>query len=118
METEQTDIFEILEVDAAEGSRLRHEGMARVLANPTNAEWKEAFCEGVIRLAQTGIPFCAEDVVSVVGMPPGNPNAIGAAINALARQGWISRRGIKPATRAKAHGRYVSVWGPGPKVNP
>jgi hypothetical protein len=94
--------------DLEAGLAAKESGTEAVLA-ATPAEWKKAFRIEAERLAATGREFTAEDVTEVVGLPA-SVNAIGAAMNALARAGTVARVGSTMATRSLRHASRITVW--------
>jgi hypothetical protein len=90
------------------GHDLRDEGVARV-DRATDADWKGR-CDSVIRtMAQSGLPFTAEDVREWVGNPP-RQNAIGSRFLKANRDGIIDKVGYRMARRPEAHSRVVAVY--------
>jgi predicted HD phosphohydrolase len=90
------------------GSILRDEGVARV-DRATGGEWRDS-CDAVIRtMAQSGLPFTAEDVRDWVGEPH-HPNAWGARFLDARRSGIVDRIGYRTARRPEAHARVVAIY--------
>lgn len=85
----------------------RDVGTGRV--DRADPEWAEAARQAIRRLAATGRPFTAEDVVAVVGHPD-RPNAIGAAMLKAAKLGLIYKVGMTKTTRGSSHARALPVW--------
>lgn len=96
--------------DPVEGRRRRDLGMARVDALVEHG-WRTRFDRSVRMFAAVGEDFTADDIIEQVGMPLGNPNAIGARMNALARAGVIVATGrTAKAKRPESHARRQTVW--------
>lgn len=99
------------------GIQAKAEGIT--IARDSQPNWHN---EGVLciqRMARTGKPFTAEDVVSEIGAPTGSGKVIGAAFNTVARSGMIYRCGERPADRKSSHRRMLAVWRGGqPIVQP
>ncbi len=90
------------------GETLKQQGLALVDSH-TPGEWKERFAFCGRRLAAARDEFTAEDVLHFAG-PPANPNAVGAAMHALARELKLVRVGYRPAKRPSRHAGAVAVW--------
>jgi hypothetical protein len=90
------------------GETLKQQGLALVEGH-TPEGWRWGFITAGRRIAMHGAPFTAEDIVSCCGLPP-NPNAIGAAMHALARELRLVRVGYRPAKRPSRHAGAVAVW--------
>lgn len=82
------------------------EGMARAL-EAEHLDWKLRAREAVLTLAYAGGEFTSRDVCLIAGRPE-HPSAIGALMNAMARQGSIKRVAFAACDRHGA-GRF-SVW--------
>lgn len=107
----QMDVFEVIDLvtDEAESERRKQQGIARANENVSSG-WARDFDAAVEHYARLKLPFTSEDVLALVGLPPGNPNAVGARMNASARKGLIRRVGIRKGRRASAHARNISEW--------
>ena len=92
------------------GETLKQQGLALVDSH-TPEEWKDCFSAVGRAVAEGGEPFTAEDILATcgVGLPP-SPNAIGAAMHALARELKLVRVGYRPAKRPSRHAGAVAVW--------
>jgi hypothetical protein len=89
------------------GETLKQQGLALVAEH--SADWQMTFAERGRRVAKAGLNFTAEDILLCVGIPP-NPNAVGAAMHALARELKLVRVGYRPAKRPSRHAGVVAVW--------
>lgn len=96
-----------LEPTADLGRVLKEAGQESVLEH--SGEWKHAAADAIALLADERDTFTSEDVVEIAGPPP-HPNAVGAAINAAANRGEITRLRYEPAKRAISHGAVIGVW--------
>jgi hypothetical protein len=72
--------------------------------------WEGGFWYNGNQLAQTGQPFCAEDIVAIIGPHPKSPNAIGAAMNSLACELKLTKVGYRKAKRPSRHAAVIAVW--------
>lgn len=95
------------------GEQLGFEGMERAM----NAvqPWPEQALQAITELAEQGLPFTSEDVITLVGLPRGEigtnqNNAVGAVMAAAHRAGITRRIGYQPAARRESHGAIVAVW--------
>ncbi len=61
---------------------LRDAGMDLVLQHQTD-RWKLRFKLIYDAYVRLGLSFTSEDIVKIVGMPPGHPNAVGAMFSSL-----------------------------------
>lgn len=85
--------------------------MARALE--AKVEW-DFNVRAWVRGLPKGTDFTADDLVETFGTPAevgiNANNAMGAVLNALARQGIIMEVGRRPSTRVTNHGRKIIVW--------
>jgi len=91
------------------GETLKQAGL-NLVESHTPEEWKQQFALAGRAMAIGGEPFTAEDLIPLVGLPP-HPNAIGAAMHALARELRLVRVGYRSAKRPSRHCGVVAVWG-------
>jgi hypothetical protein len=97
-----------------EGLVNKEHGMERALKS--YEEWQSAFRKEVRTLAATRMPFTSEDVVEIVGLPSGEigkdaNNAVGAMMNALAKEGVIAKTGNRALSRRpSSHGAELTLW--------
>jgi len=103
----------------SEGDTLKEEGMAQALMKQGLEVWSAGFDTALRDLALTGLPFTAEDVVDVAGLPhesvPNGNNQIGAKINAAAKKGMIRKTGewrksVRPSSHSRELREWVGVW--------
>lgn len=78
-------------------------------------EWKTQFRKRAVFLAATGYPFTSEDIIEYVGLPRDSEmnanNAVGAMMNALAKEGVIRKtKERRVSKRPLSHGREIAVW--------
>ena len=98
--------------EAAEDAK--QEGMGAALAG-ADPRWKAAFIEQATVLAKRQEPFTSEDITAVVGLPniigANRNNAVGAAMNTVARRGIMQRTGrYVKCKQVHAHARHLSEW--------
>lgn len=74
-------------------------------------EYKASFDRAFHRLVKSGREFSADDIRSMVGVPP-RPNMIGAMWNgAIRRYGnSVSVVGIKPSSNRRSNGSIIMVY--------
>lgn len=78
------------------------------------ADWKVAARRELEWLAKHRASFTTDDVLRMVGMPPGSPNAIGALVMWAVRTKRIVRAGDSQAQRSQSHARRVGLYERGP----
>lgn len=88
------------------GEQAKEVGVEAAIVGAGDYRW--AFRARVRVLAGLGEPFTSEDVTSVVGIP--NTKAVGALMNAAAREGLIRRLGFVKAERTNQHAALISEW--------
>jgi len=81
-----------------------------VKAKESQLNWHNEAVICIRKMARTGKPFTAEDVVAEIGAPSGSGKVIGAAFNTVARSNMIWRCGERPADRKSSHRRMLAVW--------
>lgn len=103
-----------------DGRALRDEGMqmAADKANRNSPGWGERAYNAILEyIARHNFrPFTAEDAQewayeNGLNVPASN-NAWGSVISRLARDGRITKTGIRNSRKANAHARTVIVWTP------
>lgn len=64
------------------------------------------------RLAINGREFTSDDILVVSGLPPEgtSKNAVGACMNALAKEFKLTRTGQTQSTRNARHAGMISRW--------
>lgn len=92
------------------GTQLKLRGIDRVKRN--NSEWMKRALSMVATMSISRNNFTIDDARFWCDCynAPSHPNAWGALLNTLARQGRIRRVGYRPSTLPSTHGRIVSVW--------
>lgn len=99
-----------LPFDAEEGRRRRDEGVAVVADH--SAAWQAAARRAIDTLCwRKPDGFTADDLVKLIGLPPGSANAVGAAFIGASRAGLIVRLGEVRSARAGRHAGRQSLWG-------
>jgi len=96
------------------GSTLKDQGQARVLSN-TPKDWKSRATGIVERLAHDCESFTMDDIRTAAGMygliDPPSPNAWGALMTSLRREGLIKQTGgYVKSNHPSNHSRIISVW--------
>jgi hypothetical protein len=79
------------------------------LAFSVDPDWNEAAWRALVRLARSGAPFSADDLVAEVG-PAESPGASGALFRAAARSGLIECVGYGVSRRLSRHGGLMRRW--------
>ena len=91
-----------------EGDARKDAGTAQVLAN-THDSYAQAF-ERAARVCMAE-EFTSEDLTIIAGQPPNHPNAVGALMRKLAKQGLIVPTGKwTKAKRPNQHSAMLQVW--------
>jgi len=72
--------------------------------------WKAIAWATLIKMAQSGRDFTAEDVTAVAGMPIGNHNAVGSLFNTAAKRKIIEAVGFQQASRPDRKANTMKVW--------
>jgi hypothetical protein len=102
--------------DMTAASQAKDEGQARALNAERAWPWKEHAERAIYRLATTGLPFTADDVVAEVGLPEGKVgmnrnNGVGAIFSACAKRGWIRPTGHYMKSRRRSnHSAVLAIW--------
>jgi len=96
------------------GRAGKETGMARALSGAN--EWLN-FAYGCLEiLAASGAPFTSEDLTAMAGLPTGATgqhanNAVGALMNAAAREGIIRKTGRHvPSRNRTSHATEINEW--------
>jgi hypothetical protein len=93
---------------AKTGEQLRDDGHAITIAKNT------AYCEAFAKEAMFQMNQCGEvtsdAVVTQVGIPTGSPNAVGAAMRAVAKANDWRVSEYRKSTRPTRHVAVVAVW--------
>lgn len=104
-----------LAFDFEAGLAAKDTGTQAALDNAP-AEWKDEAYRVIVLLALSGRPFTSEDLTIRVGLPSGEVgtnrnNAVGAVINAAAREGLIKRTGTRRLSQRRAsHAAELAEW--------
>ena len=90
-------------------------GTAVALTASDIQDWKTQFRRHARILAALGEPFTSEDIIEHVGLPRNSEmnqnNAVGAMMNALAKEGVIRKtKERRLSKRPLSHGREIAVW--------
>lgn len=91
------------------GEALKEIGTARAdLA--ADADWKTQADTAIQQLADSGVPFTADDV-RALGVPdPTSPKAWGSRFLTAAKQGRIVRVGYVKSQRPSVHAHPIAQW--------
>jgi hypothetical protein len=97
--------------DAAEGIRLRDEGIARAAAGA--GEWKDRALEAVVLCALKWDRFSSDEVWEVLGndVPVSDNRAFGAVMLKARKQGYIEPTGqFRASDRPQVHRNPIRIW--------
>lgn len=75
--------------------------------------WYEEAADAIMRVADQGAPFNADDVWKILDAPPdGNRRRLGVAMRELADAGVLVKLGVDRDSygREKSHAQPVSLW--------
>jgi len=95
----------------AEGER----GAAQALSALSVETWSQDAAGWILQL-RSGVPFTADDLVEVCGLPTESDlfarcnNALGGVIKSLNNRGFIRAIGYRPSERVSSRGRVLRVW--------
>jgi len=92
------------------GKLLKEAGTRRALNN-AESQWRSRFSVASASFLALYGEVTTDDVIKKIGMPPGHPNAVGAAMRAFARLHKLSVRGYVKSTRPSCHAAVIAVWG-------
>ena len=91
------------------GERLRDAGMAHVLIDKD--EYRQRFFAAALeRLSEFGT-VTSDDVIGLIGMPPGHPSAVGAVMRTFAVEHGLKVLCYRKSTRPSCHAAVIAVWG-------
>lgn len=90
------------------GEFLRDKGIAQVLDN--NESYKDRFYRAAEKLLMANGRVMSTDVVSLIGMPSGSPNAVGASMRSFACKHGLSVARYLKSDRPTCHAAIVAVW--------
>lgn len=84
---------------------------ARVADEVAGAWWQQTADAAIEHMAARGVPFTADDLVDVTGLPEArSPRAMGARFLTAARRGVIVPVGYTTSRRRGARCAVVRVW--------
>ena len=88
------------------------EGKAAALA--AKSEWHGRAIAWV-KAQPSGTSLTSEDMIAVIGLPSGEigqhkNNAVGAAMGAISKTGFIEHLGYVKSKRKASHGAVLSLW--------
>lgn len=90
------------------GPALRDAGITKVLSN--NEDYKDGFRAAALSILRVHGAVTSEDVVSLIGMPDGSPNAVGAAMRAFAVTEGLQIANYRKSATASRHAGIIAVW--------
>lgn len=91
------------------GELLADQGIARVLAAPTQEAWRDA-AYAWLRERIPGEQITSTDLVDAIGMPP-SPNAVGAVMRSAAQLGLLAPTDVYvKSRRPSCHAAVVRIW--------
>lgn len=96
------------------GENLKDSGQDQALT--AQELWRNEAELAAVALARSREAFTSEDIISLVGLPTGEPgtnrnNAVGALMTALCRQGMIQKTGRRvKARRVSSHAAELTEW--------
>lgn len=98
--------------DMFSGAAMRDSGCAQVLAH--NPDWQARFDATATEILAREQTVTSEAVVACIGMPPGSPNAVGAAMRAFASRQGLRKLCYRNSARPSCHAAVIAVWGKQP----
>ena len=91
------------------GKLLKEAGTKLALDN-ADAKWRSRFNVAAASFLALYGEVTTDDVIKKIGMPPGHPNAVGAAMLAFARLHKLSVVGYVKSTRPSCHAAVIAIW--------
>lgn len=92
----------------AKGEQLKHDGMELVKKH-TPEQWKELFRIEAKRRLECFGSVTSEEVIEVIGMPPGHPSCIGALMHAFAKEHKLSCT-YEKSRKPRSHRAIIGRW--------
>lgn len=103
---------EIFSGSSVTGDQLRDEGIDKTLSKEASRLYRDKLIE-TLKVFPVRSRITVERLTGIVGRPPEgvSNNAIGAAVNAMAKRGLIRRTGVmlKPG-RKERHSNLIPEW--------
>jgi hypothetical protein len=90
------------------GEVLKTEGIALVASH--NEDYIARFHGAAASILSTTGEVTSEDVIAVIGMPSGSPNAVGAAMRSFATANNLAVSHYRKAKRPSCHAAIIGVW--------
>jgi hypothetical protein len=90
------------------GPALRDAGITKVLSN--NEDYAQAFDAAAGTILDRQGSVTSEEVVHLVGMPTGHPNAVGAAMRRFALANDLKILLYRKSARPSCHSAIIAVW--------
>lgn len=91
------------------GEQLRDEGMQLALFGKD--QWVAEFMDTAARFLDLHGRVTSEDVIALVGPPPGSSNAIGGAMRKFATMNGLRPIAYERAGSPSRHAAIIAVWG-------
>jgi hypothetical protein len=108
--------------DLTAGEAAKEAGQTRAAGADRAWTWRGRALDAIRDLAATGVPFTADDVIAVTGLPDvgsNRNNAVGSVFTTAARRGWIVKTGhYRASRRVLSHARVIAVWVGAPDWDP
>lgn len=90
------------------GQALCNDGQDQVLAN--NQDWQDRFNAVALRHLEEFESVTSTGIIHEIGLPPGNPNAVGAAMAHFARAHHLIIKFYTKSIRTSRRAGRVAVW--------
>ena len=90
------------------GEQAKAEGIAQAAAHAV-AEWKARFAAVAMQVLDDNGSVTSDEVIEVVGLPPGHPNGVGAMMHVVARRLGLKcnyERSLRPSRHRAIVGRW------------
>lgn len=94
-----------------EGEHKRDEGMGLVALPDPYEKWASNFENAAMGMLRAGRRrITSEDVLAVVGLPPGDHRQVGPIMRKIALTHSLRKIGVIKAARVSRHAGNVTVW--------
>lgn len=97
------------QMDLLEALDRRRAGQDLVVAH-ADTTFRERLVAAIEVLAASAEAFCSDNIRSVAGNPPCNPNLIGAVVQGAMKRGLIKPVGWTRSSRIIGHGNRVGLY--------
>lgn len=95
--------------DVDKGRELAVEGIKKVTENESE-EWQAHARQVITQLANTGVPFSADDFHEKLKFEPKHHNAVGGVFRWARGEKLLQRLGVKESARPSSHSRLVWLY--------